>query len=464
MKNHILSSLFVLTFLFSNGQITFEKTFGGDGDDYGTSVIQTLDGGYMIAGSYNNSKHTIIKTDSLGEIEWTKSYLFLDSLTSFYSFKSIIQTSNSNYVLIGPLNNGSFLLKLNSNGDVLNFYEEIEFFDVSPSFSQLIEDLEGHIIIVGSYNFIDSWECCDPLFWKILEMNNNSLTISTPNFNYCFGDFGCSLSNIIIDNEGNFLTTGNSFWPESKPLLVKFSPSMDILFSSDYSFPFIASSMTQEQDGSYLIVGDNYDDNSDSTDVFKTDNDGNLLWRKKYKEDENGWHSSYIDTTHDGYLISGGDLDFNLMKIDSDYNLIWSIKYGGEEQDEIFEMKATRDGGSIMIGSTKSYGNGGKDIYFIKTNAQGLVTGINELEETNLFISFPNPFSKKTFVKSNVYLKNATLLVFNTRGQIVSLLTNINGYSFEFVRGDIPEDIYFFRLHADNEFIGSGKFIIINSE
>ena len=60
-------------------QITFHKTFGGTGDDYGTSVQQTNDGGYIITGFTNgvdsgNADVYLIKTDSNGDTIWTRTF------------------------------------------------------------------------------------------------------------------------------------------------------------------------------------------------------------------------------------------------------------------------------------------------------------------------------------------------------------------------------------------------------
>ena len=44
--------------------------------------------------------------------------------------------------------------------------------------------------------------------------------------------------------------------------------------------------------------------------------------------------------------------------------------YGGEDKQEGFSVKQTLDGGFIILGSTKSFGNDGWDIYLVK-NRQG---------------------------------------------------------------------------------------------
>ncbi len=61
----------------SNGNTIWEKTYGGSGRDYGNGVIQTNDGGYVVAGytlSYGAGSEDvwIVKTDSSGNQQWMK--------------------------------------------------------------------------------------------------------------------------------------------------------------------------------------------------------------------------------------------------------------------------------------------------------------------------------------------------------------------------------------------------------
>ena len=62
------------------GNYQWHKTYGGNWAEHGTDVIQTPDGGYLIGGyfwkpGYDHSMDAmVIKTDSLGNEEWTKYY------------------------------------------------------------------------------------------------------------------------------------------------------------------------------------------------------------------------------------------------------------------------------------------------------------------------------------------------------------------------------------------------------
>jgi len=49
LKTHNLIDLWV-TRLDKNGEVIWNKTYGGSGDDYGYSVIKTSDDNYVIAG------------------------------------------------------------------------------------------------------------------------------------------------------------------------------------------------------------------------------------------------------------------------------------------------------------------------------------------------------------------------------------------------------------------------------
>ena len=91
------------------------QTFGGIGTDYGRSVMQTIDQGYIISGysdSFGNSGFNlwIIKTDLSGNIEWQRSYGCYGDDRGFWS----LQTSDCGYIITGYSNSNS-----NSVPDIL---------------------------------------------------------------------------------------------------------------------------------------------------------------------------------------------------------------------------------------------------------------------------------------------------------------------------------------------------------
>jgi NAD-dependent dihydropyrimidine dehydrogenase PreA subunit len=120
--------------LSPTGEIEWEKALGSTGHEVTRSVIQTNDGGYMVAGfttgsidgdiTSNNGAWDawIVKLDAEGEIEWEKS---LGSYHDDYAHE-IRQTTDGGYILAGcteyiPGSHGSkdFLaMKLTSTGEI----------------------------------------------------------------------------------------------------------------------------------------------------------------------------------------------------------------------------------------------------------------------------------------------------------------------------------------------------------
>src|SRR3569832_1133858 len=108
------------------GQITFQKTFGGTGNDLGLSIQQTTDGGYIISGgTYSfgagNSDIYLIKTNSNGDTLWTKTYGGIND----DGCRAICETTDGGYIIagftlsFGTGNQDVYLLKTEANGDTL---------------------------------------------------------------------------------------------------------------------------------------------------------------------------------------------------------------------------------------------------------------------------------------------------------------------------------------------------------
>ena len=109
----------------SDGMIEWQKTYGESQNEMVYSIHQTLDDGFIVAGSINSfgagsSDYWIIKLNPLGDIEWQKTYggSLMDVAYS------IQQTVDGGYVVAGETSsfgagNGDFwILKLNTLGNI----------------------------------------------------------------------------------------------------------------------------------------------------------------------------------------------------------------------------------------------------------------------------------------------------------------------------------------------------------
>jgi len=108
------------------GDTLWTRTFGGTSNDYGNSVKQTSDDGYIITGlTYSFGAGYVdiylIKTDAAGDTLWTKTF----GGTNVDYGKSVQQTIDGGYIITGMIYNPATgsgdvcLIKTNSDGDTL---------------------------------------------------------------------------------------------------------------------------------------------------------------------------------------------------------------------------------------------------------------------------------------------------------------------------------------------------------
>ena len=117
---------FMLVKTDSNGQMLWLKTYGGKDFENAHSVVQTKDGGFAIAGiailKDRNDFNTnlVVKTDALGNAQWTKTY---ESAVDGEVANSIIQSNDGGYAIAGYVNRQSngytdfWLVKTDENGN-----------------------------------------------------------------------------------------------------------------------------------------------------------------------------------------------------------------------------------------------------------------------------------------------------------------------------------------------------------
>ncbi len=145
--------LIFTSFLSLNAQ--WAKTYGGDSYDYAHSFQQTSDGGYIIAGntsSFNTGNDRdiwILKLSSDGEIEWQKTYGGSGREEAHF----IQQTIDAGYIVAGSTDSFGagesdiWFLKLSSAGDVE--WQKAYGGDKNDSASFIQQRDDGGYIIVG---------------------------------------------------------------------------------------------------------------------------------------------------------------------------------------------------------------------------------------------------------------------------------------------------------------------------
>ena len=109
-----------------NGDTLWTKKYGGALMDLGFSVKETLDGGYIITGHTKNfavggEDVILVKTDVDGNLEWEKTF---GGAADDYGY-SVLETADSSFVVTGFTNSFGaglddvYLIKTNSTGDTL---------------------------------------------------------------------------------------------------------------------------------------------------------------------------------------------------------------------------------------------------------------------------------------------------------------------------------------------------------
>ena len=362
------------------------NSYGGAEFDTATSILQTSDGGYIVVGGTNSfgvygQAGLVLKLDEVGDVVWRR---VIDiSTTSYDSFYSVLQTSDGGYILAGAtyLENSPLILKLNASGNIVwnKLYQRVYGQDERPKSIQLISG-GGYIVAGSTYYDTGDWD-----IWVMeLDASGNiswRRTYRSPKM--------LNIGSIQQTHDGGFVIVGYVRPEATSGDYSAFIAKLDI-----YGFPVwgrefgydddevqIAYTVIQTPDDGYLVAGSAVDF---GVWVVKLGSTGNIThWQKGYG-DGNAPRSIQLTSYGDYILtgsthISGSNYDTYALKINSNGDPLWKRLYGGENNEGYkICIQETTDLGYVIAGDLRyNSGDDLSDMMVVKTDNLGEIPGCN---------------------------------------------------------------------------------------
>ena len=380
-------ALVLIIFLSNNAyaqapDTLWTRTLGGPGDEVGYSVLESIDGGFVIAGyttSYGigGSDIWLVKTDTNGDLVWAKTYGRVDHDCGH----EVRQTSDGCYIVAGyrgqliglPEFHDLCLLKTDAQGDSIFIgrygcgWGDEHGFSVQPM-------PDGGYMICAVRN--EPGCTSGSAIWQV-KTSELGLLAWYANHEYSEDEYGQCIQMtldscyIICGHTSSIGAGGFDAWfiktnnYNGVPIWSKLYGGI----SDDYCY-----SIELTPDSGYIAVGYTRSFGFAYAEIWllKMDAVGDTQWTETYGYVHHDKGYSVKPTSDGGYIIAGtrgsyedvGDLW--IIKTDSQGDTMWTKTLGGVNDEVGYSVQQTSDGGYIVCGYTSSFGAGGRDVYLIK--------------------------------------------------------------------------------------------------
>jgi gliding motility-associated-like protein len=365
---------------------TFQKSFGGSGDDAISAVKSTADGGYIAAG-YTSSfgaggyDGIIIKTDSKGDVLWSR---VVGGSANDYLYRVIV-TMDGGYLAsgytssFGALNVEGWLVKVDAGGTV---QWSRKYNNGNPN-GTIIWDVcqtsDGGYAFAGVYEYTPS--LADAMVGKT---NANGVIEWCRYYSGSSSDqsFGIIEDNgvLVVSAFGAYLTG-----PYYDGVFMKVDRNNgNVIRARVYDIEARSNWFTTiaKQGDEYILGCNNNNDFSNTAFAYITmrvDSIGNVkqMTRANSASDKSG-ASLFVPTADGGYMVvqseNTANSDVHMRKNSVTGTVDWTKRYGTTAGlERMYSMIQTQDL-SLVGGGTKSAGNS-NDFYLLKTDALGNVGG-----------------------------------------------------------------------------------------
>lgn len=449
--------------LSGSGQKLWDKTIGGSEEDKLGKVVATADGGALLAGatysgisgnkteaSRGGSDYWAVKLDGNGRKSWDKTFGGKgndgggDSADGNFGYAlqvEAVATSDGNYLLGGPSASGSsgdrreasqgeedyWLVKMSAAGHKL--WDKRYGGTQSDRLTELVSLANGRYLLAGSSQSMaiggDKTEENNggqeqeygEVIWVVKIKEELPLPL-TAAWNFRFGGSQTDrLPQTIATTDGGYLTAGSSLSPISGDKTQAGQGDYDIWVVKtnaqgaklwDKRFGGLAreslNRILPTQDGGYLlggssasgISGDKTQSNRGGTDFWlvKISGTGVKQWDKRFGGSGFDYLNQVVQLPSGEYVVAGvsdspadgdqtqinqGGYDVWVLKLTSAGAKIWDKRFGGTQREYVEGLVALPEGGYLVAGSSASgvSGNktqssqGGYDYWAVKLTSNG---------------------------------------------------------------------------------------------
>jgi len=395
-----------LVFLFCSGLAygaEWAKSYGGAKDDYAYSIQQTSDGGYIVAGSTRSfgvgwDDIWVLKLNANGDVVWQKIY----GGSAYDYANSIQQTSDGGYIVAGSTwsfgagNYDIWVLKLDANGTVV-WQKTYGGSDWDRAYSIQQTSDGGYIVAGETYSF-----GAGNNFW-VIKLDANGTVVWQKTYG---GSWNESAKSIQQTSDGGYIVAGwtrsfgvgwDDFW------VLKLDANGDVVWQKIYGGPGYdyANSIQQTSDGGYIVAGETYSFGAGGYDfwVLKLNANGDVVWQKTYGGSYDDYAKSIQQTSDGGYIVAGytdsfgvGWTDIWVLKLNANGDVVWQKTYGGSSSDYANSIQQTSDGGYIVAGC------GAGDFWVLKLDANGEIPNCGYMGTSIATVTTPDFLQRTTTI------------------------------------------------------------------
>ena len=386
--------------------ISWEVSLGGTQNEDANVLVQTHDGGYVVAGTtssnngqvsgnHGNLDFWITKINSFGNLEWQKTFGGPFSEIPY----DIKKTNDGGYIIVGSTTSvggnvssyyggqyDAWVIKISSTG---NLQWQKSFGGTGSDIAHSIEltDDGGYIIAAettsNDFNVIGNHGSID--FWVFKISANGSMIWSRT-----YGSPASEQAKVIRrTNDGGYIVGGTAIGPGNSgdittPLIgmndfwvVKINANGSIIWQKIFggtANDFLEDLITT-QDGGYAIIGRHQDDDGmgmatgsnglwDAW-VIKTNSLGIIEWQRCHGDIYNEKGNAIYQTSDGGFVFCGeaemsanGQTNFFVKKLNINGNTIWAKTLGGNLGESAKSIIQTSDSGFAIAGTSNSINNG----------------------------------------------------------------------------------------------------------